>query len=289
MMSRFRLKKSWCLGAVMSFATLASQATAEPIAIVLSKPISTLLEAAQGAESVSGIRAERFDLSKGNREGDRLIAGIKDRRFDAVVALGSPAHAFMQRHSLGLPFASTFLSPSETGANTVQDMPDPDQWVDLITQTIPPGGRIVTIDSEGAKQNYLRALKRALAQRGYVLEVKKAARGQGVSTIIAGALEGAQAFFFPRTKELLNRTAAIAVLKAAGRKKIPVLAFSSSLIKAGATASLQLTSHSLGQKTVLQALGRPAVPVEPKIRINFQRAEALGVSISSALRNKASK
>jgi hypothetical protein len=259
------------------------------VAVVIDKPQKALEAAAKAISEDPRVQVERFDLSKGTLEGDRLVESIEKKRFQGIVALGREAHELVTEEARGTPFASTFVGGLDVGENAVPELPSPDSWAEVLASLLPKGAKVATIDSAGKLGSYLNQLRASLRTRGMDLMVHRVPAGKSVSSRAGSILGTSQGFFFPRTRELLNRTAAVAILKGAGSAKVPVFAFSASLLKAGATASLDIPPAMLGRRAVNQLLGEGGDTAAPRLRLNLDRAKLLGLSVTPGMRKRAGK
>lgn len=258
------------------------------LAVVVAKRQKSLEAAALAVVRDPRVQAERFDLAKGTLEVDRLVEGISKKRFQGIVALGREAHELVRKISRGLPCASTLLGRVDAGEHAVPELPEPSSWADLLAALLPRGAKVATIDTGGKHASYLTALRSKLRQRGLDLIVHEIPPGKSVSSRATSILTASQGFFFHRSRELVqNKTAALAVLRAAGKAKVPVFAYTAGFLQAGAVASLDIPPAMLGRRAVNQLLGEGGDTSPPRLRLNVDRAKLLGLSVSPALRKRA--
>lgn len=276
------------LAAALALAA-AGAGRAERIGVVLTKALKSLEAAAAAIEAEPDVRVTRYDLSRGTTEVDRIIGDIRKNRLDSLVALGAPAHELLAAQSQGLPFVSAMTGSKDAGARGVSDLPPATEWAEVLAEVLPRGSKVATIDSGGSLGEYLAALGAELRARGLALEVHRVPAGKGVTSIAQDVMGSCRGFFFPRTGELMNKAAAVAVLKASNKSRVPIFAFSPALVKAGALLSLEVDDAEIGRRAVAKLRGRPAPAGRGRVRLSAERAKVLGLSIPASLQARAGK
>lgn len=287
MHARTRTWMTPLLGAALG--CLAGAQASPHVAVVVAKAQKTLESAAEAIVGDPRVQATRFDLAKGTLEVDQLVDGIAKKRFEGIVALGREAHELVARVARGTPYASTLLGGADAGDHAVPELPSATSWAEVLAELLPRGAKVATVDTSGEVASYLGELRGALGARGLELVVHKVPAGKGVSSLAPAILASCQAFFFPRTRELLNRTAALAIFKGSGATKTPVFGFSESLLKVGATASLEIPAEMLGRRAVNQILGEGGDESPPRLRLNLDRATLLGITVPPAMQRRATR
>jgi ABC-type uncharacterized transport system substrate-binding protein len=204
---------------------------------------------------------------------------------DGVVALGASAHEFFRSNEIALPYAATLVL-GDRGDDSLKLVPfeaTSEDWVRVLDRVFPGKGRVGVLATGDREARRLEPLRRALARQHRELLIQRVNSKTPLTVALRRVLKASSVFFFPRDRGLLRPVVAMAVLKAAYRRQVPVVAFSRKLVKAGAVLALDLRPEKAGEQAARAALGRPQKRIVPEVTMNRSRAASLGLHIPEDL------
>lgn len=254
------------------------------LAVLLGRELPPLRAALAGIEAMPEVRSEAFYLDRGTTEVDRVVSLLRSRRFDAVVALGARAHEFFRSHGFTKPYAATLVLGQEGDPEELVPFDaSPEEWAQTLARVFPRVRRVGALATGEREEFRLRALATALAGSGKQLEVRRITERTPLTVALRELLQGNSLLYFPRDRGLLRPRVAMEVLKAAHRFRVPVVAFSRSLVRAGAVLALDVPPARAGERAARIALGLGEGGLGAEVTVNRDRARSLGLSLPPEL------
>lgn len=275
------------LAALLGLASpMALQAAPRQLAVLVGKALASLEAAVRGMARVPEVELRVFRLHEGTTEIDRAVAALRHYPFDGVVALGASAHEFFRSSGARLPYAATMVlgaSDAEPDDRVVPFEATPADWLALFQRLFPEAHDFGAVATGEGEQARLEALRQVLAGAQRALVVQRVGPSSSLSASLRQLLARVQVFYFSRDRGLLEASTAREVLKAAHRARVPVVAFSRGLVRAGALASLDLSPELAGERAARTALGLATGHIRPALTLNRARARSLGLDVPAAL------
>jgi hypothetical protein len=243
----------------------------------MAKRVPTILAAVEALEA-DGEELVLFDISQGLQEVDRLERILKfTQRIRAVVALGAPAHAYLQKRGVtSLPYAATLMNAPKASPQVVDFVAPPSAWVAVLKDLGRPGALVVPYSGK-RELSALEPLREALAEDGR--ELVTVPDGDDLEERLTKALPGVAAVLYRRDVNLLTKKTATAIMRAASDEKVPLLGFTRKLLAAGATLALEVTPGSAARAALARALGQPEPELQVTRHLNERRMKILGLTL----------
>lgn len=213
-----------------------------------------------------------------------------------LVAVGSAAASGLAAWRPQLPLIATLLTRSDLeslwtrGRGTVSGV-----WVDqpiermmALTRVILPSRSTAAVLLGPRQSENLPEIRRAAQQLQVNLRVYSTDVGQ-IALRLREALDDADALLALPEPTLINGETISYVLASTYRRNVPLLAFSSAYVRAGAVSAVYSTPSQLGEQTggvvVDFLMGKkpvaPSGPADFEIAVNRTVARSLGISIDA--------
>ena len=220
-----------------------------------------------------------------------------------LVALGTQACSALMKRKNQAPLLCTLLPRLSFEAtlrdNTLQLSPQLSalylnhpvtRQLDLLRLALPKARRVgVLWGPESIQRDRGEKLAEAASERGLQLVTAQATQNEPIFKGLKQVLEDADVLLALPDAQVYNSGNIQNILLASFRAKVPMLAFSSAYVRAGALVSLYSTPTQIGQQAGVmargvlqgQSLGLPEYPNDFVVSVNESVARSLGLSLDA--------
>jgi len=294
--------------------SLTSFASEPVIVVILSKDIKPYHEALSGFEGEvqkNGYKVSFSYVLDGKSDNEsQLVGTIKSKNPNLVFTVGTPAALFAKKNlnDVSVVF-SMVLNPVENGvAQSVEspgnnltgvslDIP-PGLQFQKLTEMLPKATRIGVIYN-AKEQEWLKEIQEAAQKKGLTLIAKAVNSQSDVPASLDEIVQDADCLWAQVDPMIFNAQSSQYILLTLLRKKIPMMAFSSQYVKAGALLALECDYTDIGRQSaeiavkILKqgAFGSMALVSPEKVRlvINKKIAGVLGIDIPRNVSDEAAE
>jgi putative ABC transport system substrate-binding protein len=257
---------------------------------------------------------ENLQLDYQNAQGNPATAAQIARLFvgdapDVIVAISTPSAQAVAAATREIPVVFSAVSdpvgaklvfnkthPRSNITGTSDPSPTPEQ-LDLIKEMVPNAKKLGVIYNPGEANSVslVTQLKDLAPTRGYTVIESVASRSSEVLSAARNLVGKVDVVYIPLDNTVVS--ALEAVIKVGIETKLPVFSADTDSVQRGTVASLGFNYYDVGRQTggqvarILNGEKPSNIPVEPVRKLNLfvnqQAAEAMGVTIPSALVEKA--
>jgi putative ABC transport system substrate-binding protein len=278
------------------------QAASAEVAVFLSGDMEAYQTALAGVrKSVPGVELTEFNMKDNLETGKNLIITIRDKRPKAILAMGARAAKLAREEIYDLPVIYCMVfNPFELGLEVgnvsgVAMIASPDSQFESFKAVLPSLKRLGVLYDPGKSSRWVEGAKRAAPRYGIELVERRITSAEEVSRALKEIISTIDALWLLPDTTVVSKEVFSYLLNVTLDKQKPIFAFSEGLVKSGALLALSPDYRETGAKagelinSILNGDSDHSSLVYPagKLYVNSKTAEAVGIRIPGAVRQKA--
>ncbi|MDD5224216.1 MAG: ABC transporter substrate-binding protein [bacterium] len=307
MMVKSMEKRIFTRGCIFSFFILLTlifpfQAVSAEVAVFLSGDMEAYQSALAGVrKSVQGADLTEFNMKDNLETGKNLVITIRDKKPKAILALGARAAKLAREEITDIPVIYCLVfNPFELGLEAanisgVAMIASPDSQFENFKAVLPSLKRLGVLYDPGKSSRWVEGAKKAAPRYGIELVERRINSAEGVSQALKEIISTIDALWLLPDTTVVSKEIFSYLLNVTLDKQLPIFAFSEGLVKSGALLALSPDYRETGAKAgelinaILNGNSDHSSLVYPagKLYINSKTAEAVGIKIPGAVKQKA--
>jgi len=295
--------RSWVFPVFISLILICPlQAVSAEVAVFLSGDMEAYQTALAGVrKSAPGVELTEFNMKDNLETGKNLIITIRDKKPKAILALGARAAKLAREEFTDVPVIYCLVfNPFELGLEAanisgVAMIASPDSQFESFKAVLPSLKRLGVLYDPNKSSRWVESAKKAAPRYGIELVERRITSAEGVSRALKEIISNIDALWLLPDTTVVSKEVFSYLLNVTLDKQRPIFAFSEGLVKSGALLALSPDYRETGAKVgelinaVLSGDSNysPLVYPSGKLYINSKTAEAVGIRIPGAVKQKA--